>query len=54
MERKHADVLRERFPEECVGLAIIVLRIPDDYPAKDDPDLIVHLREALGPFLPDW
>jgi predicted protein tyrosine phosphatase len=51
MERRHAELLRERFPEECEGLPLIVLRVPDDYPAKDDPALIEHLREALAPHL---
>lgn len=53
MERKHADAIWERFPEECAGLPIIVLRVPDEYPAKDDPALIGHLREALAPHVPD-
>jgi predicted protein tyrosine phosphatase len=54
MERKHADALRERFPEECTDLPIFVLRVPDDYPEKDHPDLIAHLRTSLAPHLPDW
>ena len=54
MERKHADAIREKFPEECAGLRIVVLRVPDDYPAKDDPALIDHLRAALAPHLPEW
>lgn len=53
MERKHADAIREKFPEECAGLTIIVLRVPDDYPAKNDPALIDHLRAALAPHLPE-
>lgn len=53
MERKHADRIRQRFPEECAEKEIIVLRVPDDYPAKDHPDLIEHLRTALAPHLPD-
>jgi len=53
MERKHADRIRQRFPEECEGLPIIVLRVPDDYPAKDHPDLIALLRESLPAHLPD-
>lgn len=54
MERKHADAIREKFPEECAEVPIIVLRVPDDYPAKDDPALIEHLRAALEPHLPEW
>jgi predicted protein tyrosine phosphatase len=54
MERKHADALRERFPEECSALPIVVLRVPDDYPSAEDPALLAHLRTALAPHLPDW
>ncbi len=53
MERKHADRIREKFPEECAGLPIIVLRVPDDYPAKDHPELIALLRELLPAYLPE-
>lgn len=53
MERKHADRIRQKFPEECAGKAIVVLRVPDDYPAKDDPELIQRLREVLAPHLPE-
>lgn len=53
MERKHADRVRERFPEECAGRPIIVLRVPDDFPAKDHPDLIELLRAVLPAHLPE-
>jgi predicted protein tyrosine phosphatase len=53
MERKHAELLRERFPEACAERTLIVLRIPDDYPSAEDPALHAHLREALAPHLPD-
>lgn len=49
MERKHADRLRDRFPEEIAGKRIVILRVPDDYPGADDPALIEHLRDALAP-----
>lgn len=51
MERKHADRLRERFPEECAGKPIVVLRVPDDYPSAEDPALRALLRELLAPHL---
>lgn len=51
MERKHADAIRDKFPEECDQLPIFILRIPDDYPARDDPALIEHLRTALTPYV---
>lgn len=48
MERKHADRIRERFPEELGDKPLITLRIPDDYPSPTDPALIEHLRSALA------
>lgn len=53
MERKHADRLREKFPGEILGKPVVILRIPDDYPAAHDPALIEHLRTALAAHLPD-
>ncbi len=54
MERKHADRLREKFPEDLDGKPVVILRIPDDYPSARDPALIEHLRAALAPHLPDF
>ncbi len=50
MERKHADRLQEKFPEELAGRKPVVLRIPDDYTFMD-PALIEHLRAELGAHL---
>jgi predicted protein tyrosine phosphatase len=50
MERKHADRLREKFPEELAGKTLLTLRIPDDF-QRDDPALIALLREKLSPHL---
>ena len=50
MERKHADLLRERFPEESAGKKIITLRIPDDYTFMD-PALTELLRTELAAYL---
>jgi predicted protein tyrosine phosphatase len=47
MERKHADLLRSRFPDELVGKTLITLRIPDDY-AFMDPELTALLRAELA------
>lgn len=47
MERKHADRLKERFPEELAGKPVIVLRIPDNYRFMD-PELIALLRDELA------
>ena len=50
MERKHADRLRVKFPEELLGRKLIVLRIPDDYTFMD-PTLIELLRTELSAHL---
>ncbi len=50
MERKQADRLRERFPEEIAGKPTIILRIPDDYTFMQ-PELVEQLRTALTPHL---
>ncbi|MCM2275441.1 MAG: protein tyrosine phosphatase [Candidatus Didemnitutus sp.] len=50
MERKHAERLRERFPDALAGKRIVTLRIPDDY-GVHDPALIARLRAALPPYL---
>jgi predicted protein tyrosine phosphatase len=47
MEKKHADRLRERFPEELAGKPVITLRIPDNYRFMD-PELIELLRTELS------
>lgn len=52
MERKHADRVRERFPEDLAGKRVITLRIPDDYRFMD-PELVQLLRTELAPHLPD-
>jgi predicted protein tyrosine phosphatase len=50
MEKKHADWLRERFPEELTGKPLVTLRIPDDY-CFMDPRLIELLRAELATYL---
>ena len=50
MERKHADRLRENFPEEIAGKSPGVLRIPDNYQFMD-PALIKVLRTELAAHL---
>ena len=47
MERKHADRLRERFPEELTGKRVVILRIPDDFQFMD-PELVALLRTELA------
>ena len=50
MERKHADRLQEKFPEELAGKRLITLRIPDDHTFMD-PALIDLLHAELGAHL---
>ena len=50
MERKPAELLRERFPEELAVKPLITLRIPDDY-AFMAPALVELLRTELAAYL---
>ncbi len=52
MERRHADILRQKFPEALAGKRLITLRIPDKFQFMDHilQDL---LRERLREHLPD-
>ncbi|MBD2716160.1 phosphotyrosine protein phosphatase [Microvirga sp. STR05] len=51
MERKHADILRQKFPEAVAGKPVVTLRIPDKFQFMDHilQDL---LRERLREHLP--
>src|SRR5689334_23282863 len=42
MEKKHAEILREKFEAELAGKRIICLRIPDVYRLMD-PELVEEL-----------
>lgn len=50
MERKHADRLHDKFPEELADKPIITLRIPDDYGFMD-PELLALLQTELSAHL---
>ncbi len=50
MERKHAELLHEKFPDELAGKTLILLRIPDEFTFMD-PELIELLRDELAPHL---
>jgi predicted protein tyrosine phosphatase len=50
MELKHADRLRELFPEELAGKPLITLRIPDEF-QRDDPALVALLQDELAAHL---
>lgn len=47
MEKKHADRVGERFPDELADKPLHVLRIPDDY-AFMDPELVALLQMELA------
>ena len=47
MEKKHTDLLRERFREDLADKPLIILRIPDDFQFMD-PALIELLRDELA------
>ena len=47
MERKHADRLRERFPDAIAEKPLVTLRIPDDYRFME-PVLVDLLRTELA------
>ncbi|MET4105116.1 protein tyrosine phosphatase [Hymenobacter sp. UYP22] len=51
MERKHADYLRQKFPDSLAGKRLLTLRIPDKFQFMDHilQDLLrERLREHLG------
>jgi predicted protein tyrosine phosphatase len=50
MERKHRDILRQRFPEAIVDRLIHCLDIPDEYVFMD-PDLIASLQSAVSQYI---
>ena len=50
MERKHADRLRDKFPDQLEGKPLVVLRIPDDFRFMD-PALIALLQDELSDYL---
>ena len=50
MERKHADRLREKFPEELARKQLVTLRIPDDFQFMDR-ELVALLRTELAAHL---
>jgi len=50
MERKHRDILKQRFTSAIPGKEMIVLNIEDNY-QFNDPELISILRNVLGEYL---
>lgn len=50
MERKHGEILRERFGDGLAGKAVYCLDIPDEFEFMD-PDLIASLESAVSGFI---
>jgi predicted protein tyrosine phosphatase len=50
MERKHRDILKQRFASVIAGKELIVLNIEDNY-QFNDPELIEILRTVLSDYL---
>lgn len=50
MEKKHAQLLREKFSEALVGKRVICLRIPDIYRYME-PALIEELKARLSSYV---
>ncbi|MBW4888340.1 protein tyrosine phosphatase [Mucilaginibacter sp. HMF5004] len=50
MERKHRDIIKQRFASAIAGKKLEVLDIEDNYPFND-PELIELLRHALAAYI---
>lgn len=50
MERKHLEILKERFDDVLSDKKIHVLQIPDEYTYMDD-DLVMPLKETVESLL---
>jgi predicted protein tyrosine phosphatase len=50
MERRHRDILRQKFARDIAGKTMVVLDIEDNYPFND-PELVAILRTALAEYL---
>jgi predicted protein tyrosine phosphatase len=50
MEKKHGEILREKFGEALNGKTVICLRIPDNYRFME-PALIEELKAALSEYV---
>ena len=47
MEKKHQEILKQRFPQEISGKKIICLHIPDEYQYMDE-ELVQILKETVS------
>ena len=50
MEKRHAEILRERFPDAAADREIVCLQIPDDYEFMD-PELVALLQARVAEYL---
>ena len=50
MEKRHREILREKFNDSISEKEIIVLDIADDYEYMDE-DLVEMLKASVGPYL---
>jgi predicted protein tyrosine phosphatase len=50
MERKHRQLLQQRFTDELTAKRVVVLHIEDNY-QYNDPELITILQDALAEYL---
>jgi predicted protein tyrosine phosphatase len=50
MEKRHAAIIRQKYPDAIADRSIVVLQIPDDYQYLD-PELIEILRSRLAEYL---
>ena len=51
MEKRHQQILRQRFNDDISAKQIVCLDIPDDYQFMDE-DLIITIKERLRPYIP--
>ena len=50
MERRHSDMLKQKFPSALTGKTLVLLDIADDY-QFNDPQLIQILKTCLSDYL---
>ncbi len=50
MEKRHAAILRQKYPSEIAAKSLVILHVPDDYQYLD-PELIEILTSRLTEYL---
>ena len=51
MEKRHQQILQQRFNNDLSGNRVVCLDMPDDYEFMDE-DLVMTLKDRLRPFIP--